>query len=510
MAIANAPIFNLSGIHKRWGETLADIVLTCPVCRQDIDLNQGAFTCPRAEAGEEHSLRKKIVFNRKTLSPADNIANEWSQKKRRSFVVFRRLLGSYHLLGDEQYLNILNHIEQRLTELEGSPFLVTPCRQVHRLAQSLNRQGSVWIKDDTRNITGSHKGRHLMGTLLYLEALRESKGEKKKRVLAIYSCGNAALGAAAVARAGGYELHAFVPEDVNATVEAMLVDRSVVVEKIPRTGISGGDPCYREFRRAVDEKGWIPFSCSGNDNWSNIDGGETLGWELAMQLKEKKAAISSLIVQVGGGALGRAIVQAWQELHRLGLVDELPRIYACQPAGGFPFVRAYYLVLKAIAEKSGFIFDLVYDRRADPSAELNELKRFSNNQSGQVRNLAAFVKENFDSDEVKAVLWDAAKHRGKYMWAWDGGVPVSLAHGILDDETYDWYELLCGILKTGGKAEILREETISEAHRLADTHTDMEPCPTATAGLAGLLQLHASEDIPSTENVGLLFTGINR
>ena len=60
--------------------------------------------------------------------------------------------------------------------------------------------------------------------------------------MAIYSCGNAALGAAAVARAGGYELHAFVPENVDPTVAAMLEERGTVVEKIPRSSIGKGDP----------------------------------------------------------------------------------------------------------------------------------------------------------------------------------------------------------------------------------------------------------------------------
>ena len=97
-----------------------------------------------------------------------------------------------------------------------------------------------------------------MGTLLYLEALRKLKGEGAKKVLAIYSCGNAALGAAAVARAGGYELHAFVPEDVDPTVAAMLAERGTVVEKIPRSSTGAGDPCYLAFQKALNQNGWVP------------------------------------------------------------------------------------------------------------------------------------------------------------------------------------------------------------------------------------------------------------
>jgi cysteine synthase len=88
---------------------------------------------------------------------------------------------------------------------------------------------SIGVKNETGNVTESHKGRHLMATLLYLEALRELRGETARKVLVIYSCGNAALAAAAVARAGGYELHAFVPDDVDHAVGAMLAQRGAVV-----------------------------------------------------------------------------------------------------------------------------------------------------------------------------------------------------------------------------------------------------------------------------------------
>ena len=51
------------------------------------------------------------------------------------------------------------------------------------------------------------------------------------------------------------------------------------------------------------------------------------------------------------------------------------------------------------------------------------------------------------------------------MWPWDGPAPHSLAHGILDDMTYDWFYLLRAVLRTGGRAEILAEDTIGRALR---------------------------------------------
>ena len=45
------------------------------------------------------------------------------------------------------------------------------------------------MKDETGNVAGSHKGRHLMGLAIWLEVVVH-----RDRPLAIASCGNAALG----------------------------------------------------------------------------------------------------------------------------------------------------------------------------------------------------------------------------------------------------------------------------------------------------------------------------
>jgi threonine dehydratase len=45
----------------------------------------------------------------------------------------------------------------------------------------------------------------------------------------------------------------------------------------------------------------MPFACAGNDNWSNIEGGSILGWEMVMQLADRSQRLDSLVIQVGGG-----------------------------------------------------------------------------------------------------------------------------------------------------------------------------------------------------------------
>ena len=82
-------------------------------------------------------------------------------------------------------------------------------------------------------------------------------------------------------------------------------------------------------------------------------------WELALQFEERAETVDHLVIQVGGGALARAVAQAIEEAYRLGLLERLPRIHVCQPEGGFPFVRAYLLALSEIDEppKSKGLFE---------------------------------------------------------------------------------------------------------------------------------------------------------
>jgi threonine synthase len=481
--------------------------LTCPSCHEEYRIETGIFSCPGSRPLEEHTLRRVLPPG---FEVSDGIQSSWAAGSRRTFDVLRHSLSAYHLLGNDRYRRILDGVAEQLLRMEGRDFNVTPLTEASALASALGRTGRLWVKDETGNVTGSHKGRHLMATLLYLEALRELKGESVKKVLAIYSCGNAALGASAVARAGGYELHAFVPEDVDPTVAAMLVERRALVERIPRSTTGEGDPCYLAFRKALTEQGWIPFACAGNDNWSNIEGGATLGWELVMQLLEESRTIDSVVVQVGGGALARAIAQAFEEAFQLGMIAAMPRIHACQPEGGFPFVRAYYLVLLEIARGSGLAFDLNYDRTAEPKVQLTELLAFTRTGADQVRQTGEFAQLNFDSPAVQSILNDLLRQPGRFMWPWDGATPHSLAHGILDDVTYDWYYLLEALLRAGGRAEVLREETIRYAHGAAHRHTGIPVCPTGASGLAGLIELTGSGAIDPSDSVGLFFTGFDR
>ena len=91
-------------------------------------------------------------------------------------------------------------------------------------------------------------------------------------------------------------------------------------------------------------------------------------------------------------------------------------------------------------------------------------------------------------EEIRAAVRYAAGHRSEFMWPWET-VPHSLAHGILDDETYDWVAVVEAMLNTGGRGLVVNEEEIADANALAVEATGIEVDETGSAGLAGLTQL---------------------
>jgi threonine synthase len=95
------------------------------------------------------------------------------------------------------------------------------------------------------------------------------------------------------------------------------------------------------------------------------------------------------------------------------------------------------------------------------------------------------------------------------MWPWETA-PASIAHGILDDETYDWHAVVRAMLATGGRPIVVDEQRLRAANRLATELTTVDADETGTAGLAGLAALIEAGDVAPDERVAVLFTGIRR
>jgi threonine synthase len=382
------------------------------------------------------------------------------------FIRWREALYAWHAArargwSDAEFVSLVRRLDDAIAGVDGHGFAITPFGPALDLGQRLGLE--VWVKDETRNVAGSHKARHLMGLLLHLAVVEGSPGRAASGTqapLAIASCGNAALAAAVLARAASRALQVFVPPDAERAVLDRLAALGAMVVVCPREPGEQGDPCLRHFRHAL-ALGALPFCCQGNENGLAIDGGQTLVLET---LGVGAPPLDHLVVQVGGGALASACVQAYARAQARGLARQAPRVHVVQTQGAAPLARAWKRVLQRMAEQ------------AEPA---------------------------------EAALTYAAGHRSQFMWPWEEP-PHSLASGILDDETYDWLAVLRGVAATGGSTVVVDEDTLQKANRLAYENTAVRPSHTGSAGLAGLLQLQRQGGVAAGARVGVLLTGVQR
>jgi threonine dehydratase len=188
----------------------------------------------------------------------------------------------------------------------GHDFRVTPFERSESLSTELGVE--LWVKDETGNVAGSHKARHLVGILLHLLAAERLGLLAERPPLAIASCGNAALAAATLATRVDWPLDVYVPtwmdDEFGRRLDA-LGARTHRCER--RDGDPAGDPAMLRFREAVSIEGAIPFTVQGPENALCHDTGRTIGWEIAEQATDAGVELGRLVVQVGGGAFAAAV-----------------------------------------------------------------------------------------------------------------------------------------------------------------------------------------------------------
>jgi threonine synthase len=451
------------------------------------------FRCPEARPGDDvdHLVRRVLLTGELTWPEGD---------EPNPFVRYRTLFHSYHLalgrgMSDSRYVELVGGLVGEVAAVEGRGFATTPFGVDSALGEHLGfgSGGAVRVKDETGNVSGSHKARHLFGLLIHLAVAAETgllDRADEPPDLAVASCGNAALAAAVVARAAGMRLRVFVPTWADPWVVDRLRSLRASVEVCERVPGTAGDPTYLALRLAVQE-GALPFTCQGPENGMTIEGGQTIGYEMVSSLRESGTSLDRVFVQVGGGALASAVMAAFAEAKTLGAIDRLPRFQAVQTRGGHPLRRAYDMLAERML--TGLEDELV-EAPERPEDE---------------RDRADFLRDRAATGPAQGELRYAARHRSQFMWPWEVE-PHSLADGILDDETYDWLAVVGGMIATGGYPVVVEEETLERANELGRVTARIEVDHTGSAGLAGLLELLDRGDVGSDEQVAVLFTGARR
>lgn len=409
----------------------------------------------------------------------------------------------------DELTEAVESLDAAVAAVEGRGFEITPFAPSPELASAVGLDPSVelWVKDETGNVSGTHKARHLFGTALaHRLDSKTSSPEVSGTPYAIASCGNAALAAAVLARAVGRALDVYVPVWANPAVTDRITELGGRVVRCPRTEGVLGDPAHHAMKAAV-AAGAVAFSCQGTDTPTAIDGARTLAYEMADALADADrpgpARLDRVFVQVGGGALATALATGLAASEGL---DRLPVIHAVQPEGNHPLVRAWDRVTAEITGKPTTAHNQAR-AAADGDGPAGSLQHVADNQA---RAAVAAELGPLGDEAVRAVGARLAADPQKYMTPWETE-PVSYATGILDDIAYDWTAVVEAMLRSGGHPVVASEDDLRQAHRLARLHTGIDVCPTGASGLGGLLALltaaRSSGAVRPGERVAVLFTG---
>ena len=254
--------------------------LACATCGAEVDIAAAlSWKCPNATSADPYHVLQIV----QSLAPmrAGALTNP--------FVAFRRYLAwdafaSANGQDEVARTALVEEVDAAVRGIAGVGFHITPFQRSEALSNALGfgTDGGVWVKDETQQVAGSHKPRHLMSILLHLLTAERSglvpwHDVADRPALAIASCGNAAFAAATLAAAARWPIRVFVPPGANPVVVARLRElRAAIVECPRRTADPPGDPCMHRFREAV-AGGAVPFTVQGPENAWCLDGGTRSG-----------------------------------------------------------------------------------------------------------------------------------------------------------------------------------------------------------------------------------------
>jgi threonine synthase len=184
----------------------------------------------------------------------------------------------------------------------------------------------VWAKDDGLLPTGSFKARGMAVALSRARELGLSS-------LYVPSAGNAGIALAAYSARGGLSARVYLPARTAAPVKAAARGYGAEVVEVPGTIREAG-----EHARTA-EKGRGSFDLSTLREPYRVEGKKTMGFEVFEQAGPDGMP-DAIVYPAGGGTGLVGMAKAFAELSAAGLLDRVPRLYAVQPEGCAPLIRA--------------------------------------------------------------------------------------------------------------------------------------------------------------------------
>jgi len=306
----------------------------------------------------------------------------------------------------------------------------TPLQHANRLGKEIGGLKNLYIKNDSVNPTFSFKDRPA-GV-----AVSRAK-EIKLKAVGCASTGNLASATAAHAAKAELPCYIFAPSDIEHVKISQALSYGAEFVTVDGTY----DDANRVASVIGDSKGIGIVNINMRPYY--VEGSKTLAFEVAEQMNWQVP--DNLIIPVGSGAMLNAICKGFEELERLGFINNVAnlKITAAQPHGCAPVVSAF-------KRKSNDVIPVERPETiakslaiGDPGDGLYVLKR--------LRQYNGIAEEATDEEIIDGIL-RLAKTEGIFTEP-AGGVSVAVLRKLIEDGEIDNDEtVVCYITGNGLKS----------------------------------------------------------
>ena len=306
--------------QKGKGKTVVDHILgfKCTLCGAEYRLDEVEYVCPKH--GDDGILDVvydyDLIAQRTTPNKLTNQPSIW------------------------RYLPLLPVNPEMARRLAKGTVLAsvgwTPLYPAPRLAAELGLK-NLWVKDDSRQPTGSFKDR---ASAIAVIKTRELGYD----VVTTASTGNAAAALSGLCAAVGQRNVIFVPKTAPQAKIAQLLAYGSTVMLVDGTY----DQAFELCLETAQEFGWYNRNTGYNPYMS--EGKKTVAYEICEQLGRKELGRRELgdwespdvvVVPVGDGCIIGGVHKGFKDLLELDWIEQMPRLIGVQAKGSSPLVDAW-------------------------------------------------------------------------------------------------------------------------------------------------------------------------
>ena len=210
----------------------------------------------------------------------------------------------------------------------------TPVFRLPRLAEKLGLR-HLWLKDESRNPTASFKDR---ASAVVVGRARDIHAE----VVVTASTGNAGAALAGMSAAVGQKAVIFAPRSAPPAKIAQLLVFGARVLLVDGTYDDAFDltiQAAQAFGWYCRNTGYNPFTAEGKKT-AALEIWEWMQREAASELSAHRRL--SIFVSVGDGNIISGIHKGFKDLHALGWLEHMPRIFGVQAEGSAAIANAFF------------------------------------------------------------------------------------------------------------------------------------------------------------------------